>query len=950
MRGLGWVLIFLTSVAFGQTPHFVHSSIGEEYGTVRYQAMYLDQQSLVWVAANKGLFTFDGQEFRQIGPPGDSILVTCIYQDPGGRHWTGTSSGNLYNIVRDRFVPVAHTRDTIGARITGITAISQNVLLVSTYGEGLWEISDSTVRKLKMPANPAVEDIYTMRMTSDSSVWLGTDFGIVICSPDADSMVMRVLGKEEGIPDEIVIALSRPQHGRIWAGTFDRGIAGVHATDYTIEVPVIPWQYGSIVSLVPVDSLEIWVGTSDRGLFRYNHADKRIQQIDLPSVNMPQIIDGTVDAEGNLWFLDEYSGLFRANRHLQSYPTAIENIQALYFDHGGSLFAGSQEGLYRLHDSTNYRTGTQILPDDVNVLSLFEDDNHYLWVGTFGQGLYRLDPMRTDITLFTKVDGLTDESILSITGYGGKLWLATLGGVTEIDLAPDTPTLNTRNYNLADGLGTNFIFAAVADSQGRIWFGTDGNGLSVLDHDKLRNYQYIDSIALHSVLSISEDPAGNIWCSTDRTGIVVFDGTELRLVRELRHLPEEEISSIAADAFGRILLAHERGMDLYFPTTRRVISFGAEAGLLDFVPNLNALFTDRKGHIWVGGRSRIVEYTPLNQATRFAPDIALTDVRVFLDPVDFRDKQVFGAAENYLTFAYRGIWHTSSQDVHYRYKLEGLDPDWKYTRENTAAYPHIPPGEYRFVIQATNSDHFNNESSVSYAFTIQPPLYERVWFIALICIILVLALWLFVRQRERRMARAAEIRRQQVESQLQTLKAQINPHFLFNSFNTLVSAIEEDPERAVVYLERLSDFYRNILRYREENLIPLREELEVVGNYIYLLRTRFGRNLKLEVDVPDPRAKIVPLTLQMLLENAIKHNIISKSRPLTINIHADNDYIEVYNQIQRKQTSETSTHYGLQNIVKRYELITQRPVIIEEGRSVFRVKIPIITDHEVSDH
>ncbi len=199
-----------------------------------------------------------------------------------------------------------------------------------------------------------------------------------------------------------------------------------------------------------------------------------------------------------------------------------------------------------------------------------------------------------------------------------------------------------------------------------------------------------------------------------------------------------------------------------------------------------------------------------------------------------------------------------------------------------------------------------------------------------------------LRQRDKRREREATLKREKIESQFEALKSQINPHFLFNSFNTLITIIEENPQMAVEFVEKLSDFYRSILQYREMEVISLKEEVELVKNYAFLLQKRFGNSLALHVQNIDEQAYIAPLTLQILVENAVKHNIISKSRPLDIELNVSDGYLTVSNNLQKKMALEVSTGFGLQSIVNRYALLIDKAVLIEEGETHFTVSIPII--------
>jgi LytS/YehU family sensor histidine kinase len=211
---------------------------------------------------------------------------------------------------------------------------------------------------------------------------------------------------------------------------------------------------------------------------------------------------------------------------------------------------------------------------------------------------------------------------------------------------------------------------------------------------------------------------------------------------------------------------------------------------------------------------------------------------------------------------------------------------------------------------------------------------------------MVFGIYWLVTSREKRSERQALIKKEMIESQLSALKAQINPHFLFNSFNTLITIIDENalkPEVAIEYVEKLSDFYRSILQYREQDFISLAEEWEQVQNFMYLLEKRFGQHLRLHMDAPPGDAYILPLTLQMLVENAVKHNVISDKHPLDVYITVDaDDYVSVTNNLQPKSSIEPSTQFGLQSILRQYQMVSDRKVMIEKDGHVFRVRIPII--------
>ena len=204
----------------------------------------------------------------------------------------------------------------------------------------------------------------------------------------------------------------------------------------------------------------------------------------------------------------------------------------------------------------------------------------------------------------------------------------------------------------------------------------------------------------------------------------------------------------------------------------------------------------------------------------------------------------------------------------------------------------------------------------------------------------------FLKQWRKTILEAEQLKRENIASQFETLKSQVNPHFLFNSLNTLITIIPEDPELAVTFVQKLSNVYRYVLQNKDRELVTLAEEMKVAEAYLFLLKTRFGENLRVNTDIPqDQLGKfIAPLTLQMLLENAIKHNVVSVEKPLHIYLYVEkDDVLVVKNNLQRKSSVPDSTQTGLTNITQRYRLLCRRAVEVIVTASNFMVVLPLLT-------
>jgi sensor histidine kinase YesM len=191
---------------------------------------------------------------------------------------------------------------------------------------------------------------------------------------------------------------------------------------------------------------------------------------------------------------------------------------------------------------------------------------------------------------------------------------------------------------------------------------------------------------------------------------------------------------------------------------------------------------------------------------------------------------------------------------------------------------------------------------------------------------------------------AERLKGENITSQYESLKNQVNPHFLFNSLNTLTSLVHEQPDLAVKFIKQLSEVYRYVLDSQNKEVVPLATELKFVRAYVFLQQIRFGEDLQVLVEVPEPtNIQIAPLSLQMLIENAVKHNIILEESPLSIRIYLEEEqYIVVSNNLQEKHTGIVSSALGLKNIKARYEYLTDRPVHILKEKQAFTVKLPVL--------
>ena len=249
-----------------------------------------------------------------------------------------------------------------------------------------------------------------------------------------------------------------------------------------------------------------------------------------------------------------------------------------------------------------------------------------------------------------------------------------------------------------------------------------------------------------------------------------------------------------------------------------------------------------------------------------------------------------------------------------------------------------------FFLRMLEDVGFENKTIQEFIQTEMPANYVVAMVITII-VSLVIHLVYFYKSYQENKLKEQKIIAGTASAQFESLKNQIDPHFLFNSLNVLSSLIEENPESAQKFTTSLSKIYRYVLEQKDKELVSVAEELQFAKTYMNLLKMRFENSITFEIPegFDNEEAKVVPLSLQLLLENCIKHNVVSEAKPLHVKISIENNQLVVTNNLQKKEVLSDRKGVGLQNIVNRYAILTKRTVLVEENEQEFKIFLPILT-------
>ena len=899
------------------------------------QLLFASQSGLMLVGTDQGLFSYDGIEWLSISRPDSQMITPTVVYEGGDTLWVGYEDGKLCYVHQGKSYLPDWEEGFPKVAITGIDRDSSGTLWFSTYGEGVYYMVNERLYNINTDDGLLDNDVYCLEQCTSGAIWVGTDRGISICSIEEGRKSLKALTIDQGLPDYIVKSMASVSDGRMLIGMDEKGICLFDPRDSTFFVPkeISTWTGGSVNSVYS-DSMRIYVGTESGGLWELK--GQRLLQVH----SFPTAINSlSMDQESNLWCGLEFSSIHRASTFLQRWIEIERPIQAIFEGASDRIWLGTDSGLWQFDKRSLIPRQIPLPP--INILSLYEDEQQTLWVGTFGEGLWRYFPQTGHISQISEKDGLANNNILSMYGIDNEIWLATLGGVSQFQIPIGNKLPVFQNYDREEGLGTEYTYQVMKDSRGNTWIATDGKGLWLEQAD---NFDQVPQVSHQTIYGLTEDSLNRIWFYTDGDGLWSLDGDSLTHYNMRNGLGSVHILGISAINNGSVLLLNDIGIDWVKPNDQTVSSMVLNKLIPDWEPNLNALHQAKDGRVWMGSHQTLLAYSPLVNPQQTRPRPLLKEVSVYLDPIEEEHLAHLAYQENHISFSYTGIWYQAPNSLRYRYRMKGLDLDWQSTQNRRATYPQLTPGNYTFELQVSSTESFHNSETLSISIQVHKPFWQKAWFILLSIGSILGIIYKMVKTREKRLQQKEDFKRNQVRFQLETLQSQINPHFIFNSFNTLVSLIEEDRRHAVEYVERLSDFFRNIIELKDKNFISLKEELSLLQNYQEIQQSRYGKNFVLDLNVPSLYHQniIPPLSLQLLVENALKHNIASDRLPLRVEIFIDQDALHIRNNLQPKRGNLPSTRLGLKNIVKRFELLGSKSIEVQDGPDFFLVMLPLI--------
>lgn len=914
--------------------------------------MLLSKKGFFYLATSKGLFLFNGVTLHPFNSLDSAeINITALYENKQGQLWIGCSNGSLYKLQSNKLVAWKPDEGLSKKAISGIAEDNSGNIWFATKGEGLYVLHQTKLYNINTDDGLSDNYVYDVQLINNQIV-AATDNGISICNFTQQKKAVKNLSVANGLTDNIVqtITPDRKNKNILWLGFQNGGIGKLNLSTQQSQTIYTNKQEAPVNNIFSADE-ELWLATNE-GLIVLNNTTY-VELLLEPITNLSGLY---ADNEANVWLLGA-AALYKTKGEQLRFVlplTAEENNQVhnLLVDANDNYWLTSKAGVicYSKTTGNKYNRSYYPLPVKINsdIICMYQDTNGFIWAGTMGDGIFLIDHVKKTIKQITDVPNLKNASILSITGTNNHVWITALEGVwkSTVSIFSSLSKVNYQfaNINIETAIGSTYIYYVLEDSKNRIWFATDGKGITLLENGTFKTFKEKDNVMAKVIYSVLEDKNGNIWFNTLNNGIYKYNGNIFKHFDLNSGLPDLNISALALTNNGAIFCSTQKENFLIDVATDRITPLGTANALGDMNTDLNSTFSNNK-FVFFHTYKGVYAYHSSAYSKINTPQTRILSVSLFLKEQDEAASNSFAHDENNLSFYFAGFYFSDPEKVNYQYKLEGYNNNWQLKKDGFVNFPKLQAGSYKFKVRSSVTDNFSDGDEAAYTFTILKPFWKQWWFILLSIASVTAILFYLIKAREKEVKKMQQLQTEKLQSQYETLKNQVNPHFLFNSFNTLLSVIEEDPKKASDYVEHLSDFYRSIVNLREKDIISLGDELKIIEHYFFIQKKRFGNALHY-VNIITEEEKLgyamPPLCLQLLAENAIKHNIVSQEKPLTLSLSIQDSWLVVQNNINEKLTIEKGEGLGLQNIKNRFLLIAEKEVLIVKTNDAFIVKLPLI--------
>lgn len=915
-----------------------------------------DKKGNIWGVTDNGVFCFNQQKnsFTNYHTPGEKEwkAMLSIICDAEGTVWTANANCLVkYNAKADSFERAPILKN--GKQVLIDFNVRKNGMAESPDKKGLWLTTaaglfyyDKTLQQLESGTTNKDTLLFSGK---SASALCATPYGHywyydnvkkkILCFDPVAKKVIRSIESKELEKNNSIATIFEDNNHLLWVSTWEYNV-------YTID-----YLQGNTIN-------------------RIRH-DKN----NLSSIAGDFFWDALQEADGSIW-LGTIGGISKCNTKKLFYKvhTLSDSLFAFPNPTVGRISENKQDSTWWV--PTNKRKLLQYYPSTSKVIS-YELDKMPLNKKSLTPGkVNRLLFVQKNIFLFTengawqkegnaafkvlKIPSIPDtvilkegvmlhDSVMYCTDHSRVWqWNQNSNKVTELKFP--------KAVNMNGKLLTPYFLTAAKD---KVWMLVADGWLSYVNANELVPVNFAPEYSNENngkIYSMTSDVHGGLWLAKKGEGLLYYNHTSKTFDRYKQYdgLAIDHIMAVTEDRGGKIWTACYNQFSIFNSQLKSFYNFTLPISSNNYL-YVNYISTLSNGNVVSNIANKIVEFFP----DRIQTSVAATQPLISSLSISGTEKLLNGnnsvalsAGENSLFLKFGLLANSETAPYDMLYIMEGAESNWSVSNAGfEASYNNLPPGNYTFKVKAVAKDKSWQTKETVLPIHIATPFYKSWWFFLLIASAIAAAVYFFYNYRLGRQQQVMllENKAQQLEKEktmvmYESLKQQLNPHFLFNSLTSLSGLIETNQQVAGNFLEQMSGIYRYILKNGDNETVTIKDEISFVKLYISLQQTRFKKGLQINITVPDDylHYKIAPVTLQNLIENAIKHNIIDVDAPLVIDIFIEQDYIVVKNNLQKKNMVETSNKKGLAQFETLYKYLSDKPIFIEETTQYFTIKIPLI--------
>lgn len=963
-------------------------------------AVCQDKLGYIWIGNGTGVNRYNGYETKNYeNIKGDSCAIysggmRTMLCDTKGHLWMGMLNGFVeYDYEKDCFKKIG---DGKLPWVNIIKEVQPDCLFLGLRMDGLVKIDTRNYQATPIPALKNNSEkwfggVFDIALIG-RDLYLATEKGIFVYNLDAEQF------REIQMPPELkgkgIGRIKMDSKGRIWCSLLLEP-ALIYQTTIRFdhwkahhELDLSPLnQVNSITDILIDKKSRIWVSSAYSGIALYDTIADKFRSIPVepwmpngfPSIYARHLHE---DRDGRIWgatrkgvvFFDPDNTMFEsiipgnasdADENLLSANAVVEMDD-------GKLWFGTGAGLFHMDPITGQtqrywnEKGKPLVIHDNSVRALFVDTRGDLWIAT-AKGVNRLRKGSLKIEFLDEKHGIPKVVTKAIhESKDGTIWIGNFGQGGHCYRPPgETKFRSIAEHPVLAQFKGPYGQCIFEDSRGCLWFGLDGNGLTYFDPIQKvakhwRRTPTNDSTLLGNfIYSMTEDAKGRIWAAT-LEGISVIDPVTFQFTNYSMStgLPTNLFLNIRADEENRIWVGTFQGLLLLNDSGQLLRHFNTDDGLVENGFSNRPSYQLKNGRFCFPTARGFLTFYPERYKDKEAKtSLMLSEVRVFnrvfqtKTNVENLKELYLPPGNNFFSLEMLALNFTNAHQTWYAFKMEPYDKNWVITRDRRANYTDVPSGNYIFRYKASNNANDWDVPEKTLKIRVDQHWYKSSWFWGLLFALLAaLGITAFRRREKMKKAffsleqKAQALSKEKALVQYENLTQQLNPHFLFNSLASLSSLIRFDQKTASEFLEALSKMYRYILQSRDRETVTLQDEIDFAKNFIKLQQTRFGEALEVhfKVEASDFDRKIVPVTLQNLLENALKHNTFDSSEPLIVEIFSEPNYLVVQNNLQRRSVVETSNKQGLSRLRSLYQYLSDNPMEILETETHFTIRIPLL--------